>query len=66
MASLAGLLLLAGLIALTLPFGAVPIAAASLIGGLMLLGFLHYITWGWWLGAWIRREETDADKDSGT
>ena len=63
LASLAGLILLAMFIVLTLSFGWVPLVAVAIFGGMFLVAYLHYITWGWWLGQQIRREEAETDDE---
>jgi hypothetical protein len=61
LASLSGVFLLALLMTLLLPFGKIAQVVVAIVGGVFLVAFLHYITWGWWLGRLIQREDDDDD-----
>ncbi len=63
LASVAGMILLSLLIVLTMSFGFVPLVAVAILGGVFLITYLHYITWGWWLGRQILREEEEDEDD---
>ena len=55
-------LLLAGLgllllVLITVPLGAQISGPVAIIGGMVLFVLFHWVTWGWWLGRAIQREE---------
>lgn len=33
------------------------------VGVIALLGMFHYLTWGWWLGPYLRKISEDASED---
>ncbi|MDA7978547.1 MAG: hypothetical protein MPJ50_07230 [Pirellulales bacterium] len=61
LASFSGIILLTLFVLLAIPFGGVAPVAIAIVGGVFLIAFLHYITWGWWLGQLIRREDDESD-----
>ncbi len=63
LASLSGIILLSLFMLLAMPFGKVGLVVVGIIGGVFLIAFLHYVTWGWWLGQLIRREEENSQDD---
>ncbi len=52
--------LLMGLIALILPG---LLGVVLIIGGLAWFGLMHYLVWGWWLGAYLRRQAEREQSD---
>ncbi len=56
------ILLLAGLgllllVLITVPLGGHISGPVAVIGGMVLFILFHWVTWGWWLGRAIQREE---------